>query len=153
MGFIVQARHYEINNDTMFRIAMLVLSLSYILVVDNLAWANMMSTNLHLLAVTEGCCTHHSQLCWMSVCRFCCPPNSDIQRHVGDMSPTCCGHAGNMTRCHVSQGVQNDTTCRLFPTCRLNVVSSVTWNSAQTYSIRIIHWLNISLLERHPYDP
>jgi hypothetical protein len=63
---------------------------------------------------------------------------------------SCFGPVGDMTRCRVGQGVQNDTTCRLFPTCRLNVGSSVTRNSAQTYSIRIIH---ISLLELHPYDP
>jgi hypothetical protein len=62
-----------------------------------------------------------SQLCRMSACRFCCP-NSDILCRVGDMSPTCFCHVGDTTRCRVGQGVQNDTTCRLFPTCRLNVV-------------------------------
>ena len=65
-------------------------------------------------------------------------PNSDILCRVSDMSPTCFGHVGDMTRCRVGQGVQNDTTCWLFPTCRLNVGSSVTCNSAQTYSIRIV---------------
>ena len=79
---------------------------------------------------------------------FC--PNGDILCRVGDMSPTCFSHVGDMTRCRVGQGVQNDTTCRLFPTCRLNVGSSVTSNSAQTYSIR--YWLNVSLLGLHPYD-
>ena len=76
-----------------------------------------------------------SQLCRMSACQF-CSPNGDILCRVDDMLPTCFGHVGDMTRCRVSQGVQNDTTCRLFlfPTCPLNVGSSVTWNSAQTYS-------------------
>ena len=80
-----------------------------------------------------------SQLCQMSACRFCCCPNSDILCRVGNMLPTCFGHVGDMTRCRVNQGVQNDTTCWLFPTCRLNVGSSVSRNSAQTYSICIVY--------------
>jgi hypothetical protein len=87
-----------------------------------------------ILAPPESFNPMLSQLCRMSACRFCCP-NSDILCRVGDMSPTCFGHVGDTTRCRVGQGVQNDTTCRLFPTCRLNVGSFVSRNSAQTYSI------------------
>ena len=37
LRWVSLSRHYEIHDDTMFRVAMLVLSLSYILVVDSLA--------------------------------------------------------------------------------------------------------------------
>ena len=47
---------------------------------------------------------------------FC--PNGDILCRVGDMSPTRFGHVADTRKCRVGQGVQNDTTCRLFPTCR-----------------------------------
>ena len=35
LRWVSLSRHYEIHNDTMFRVAMLVLNLSYILVVDS----------------------------------------------------------------------------------------------------------------------
>ena len=37
LRWVSLSRHYEIHNDTMFRVAMLVLNLSYMLVVDSLA--------------------------------------------------------------------------------------------------------------------
>ena len=58
-----------------------------------------------------------SPLCLMSACRFVCP-NADRLCHVGDMSATCSGHVCDLQECRVGKGVQNDTTCRLFPTCR-----------------------------------
>ena len=81
-----------------------------------------------------------SQIYWMSACWFCCP-NSDILCRVGDMSPTCFGHVSDMTRCPVGQGVQNNTTCRLFPTCRLNVEFCDMKFSSNI--LNSIHWLNI----------
>jgi hypothetical protein len=58
-----------------------------------------------------------SALCRMSACRFVCP-NADMLCRVGDMSATCSGHVCDLQECRVGKGVQNDTTCRLFPTCR-----------------------------------
>ena len=37
LRWVSLSRHYEIHDDTMFRVAMLVLRLSYIFVVDSLA--------------------------------------------------------------------------------------------------------------------
>jgi hypothetical protein len=37
LRWVSLSRHYEINNDTMFRVSMMVLNLSYMLVVDSLA--------------------------------------------------------------------------------------------------------------------
>jgi len=50
----------------------------------------------------------------------------DLAPHVGcrrvvflpKRCPTCFSHVADTRKCRVGQGVQNDTTCRLFPTCR-----------------------------------
>ena len=51
----------------------------------------------------------------MSPCRFLFP-NGDTACRVGDMSRHVRGHVGDIAKCRVGQGAQNDTTCRLLPT-------------------------------------
>ena len=66
------------------------------------------------LSVTD--CSHGvgginlSQLCRMLMCRFCCP-NGDMLCRVGDMSRHVSGLVGNLAKCRVGKGVQNNMTC------------------------------------------